>query len=464
MFRFNMNIKLKLFLWYIITMVLTLLFSFSILYYLLHESTLQTVINDLYSERYEMQKLLESDGIDAVCSLAIAEAESEGVDKVFVRILNYEMDVISQSNMDSWGYIPLEQEKFRPMDDSDGATVERLRRENSEEIQVLHGTIGKGYHVQMGQSLGEERFLLQKCVEIFSKAVPVFILVAGLLGWFVARSTLSGIQALTRTAQEISRGHFHRRVEVRRGGSEIEKLAETFNAMLERIESLIAGMRQVTEGIAHDLKSPISRIRGTAEMNIETGCSQRDCEEMAGNTIEECDRLLEMINALLQISEAESGAMKIDSEFLDVSYMIRNACALYQASAENKAISLETEAPEYVSFCGDKRRLQRMIANILDNAVKYTPEGGRIRVVLEDAEDRISITVADTGAGIAAEDLHHIFERLYRGDRSRTTPGHGLGLSLAQAVAFAHGGEILVESTPGKGSTFTVILPRPESR
>jgi len=105
-----------------------------------------------------------------------------------------------------------------------------------------------------------------------------------------------------------------------------------------------------------------------------------------------------------------------------------------------------------------------MIANILDNAVKYTPEGGRIRVVLEDAEDRISITVADTGAGIAAEDLHHIFERLYRGDRSRTTPGHGLGLSLAQAVAFAHGGEILVESTPGKGSTFTVILPRPESR
>ncbi len=199
-------------------------------------------------------------------------------------------------------------------------------------------------------------------------------------------------------------------------------------------------------------------------MNIETGYSQRDCEEMAGNTIEECDRLLEMINALLQISEAESGAMKIDSEFLDMSYMIRSACALYQASAENKAISLETEAPEYVSFYGDKRRLQRMIANILDNAVKYTPEGGRIRVVLEDAEDRISITVADTGAGIAAEDLHHIFERLYRGDRSRTTPGHGLGLSLAQAVAFAHGGEILVESTPGQGSTFTVILPRLESR
>ena len=241
-------------------------------------------------------------------------------------------------------------------------------------------------------------------------------------------------------------------------GHEIEQLAITFNSMLDRIHLLVTGMREMTDNIAHDLKSPITRIRGTAEVTLTSGKSTDEYETMAANTIEECDRLLEMINAMLDISEVESGASRLKTKELDITAVIRNACDLFQPIAEDKGIIIVSKVPAECRVYGNIQSLQRLVANLLDNALKYTPSGGTVTVSADGNEDQVVISFNDTGIGISENDLPNIFKRFYRCDQSRSKVGVGLGLSLAKAIAKAHGGDVTATSMPGKGSTFTVMF------
>jgi signal transduction histidine kinase len=231
--------------------------------------------------------------------------------------------------------------------------------------------------------------------------------------------------------------------------------------MLDRIQGLMAGIKEMTDNIAHDLKSPITRIRGQAEVALTARAAADEYEAMAVGAIEECDRLLEMINTMLFISRTEAGLSKPELKPMDLAAVVRDACGLFQSLAEDKQIALAREGPERLEMRGDVRLIQRMLANLLDNAIKYTPEGGRVKVTLRSSPDRsVSIAVQDSGAGILDKDLPHIFERFYRGDPSRSQPGSGLGLSFARAVARAHGGEISVESRRPSGTTFRVEFPQ----
>jgi signal transduction histidine kinase len=275
----------------------------------------------------------------------------------------------------------------------------------------------------------------------------------------MARRALQGVEEVTQTATEISKGALETRVPVKARGDEIDRLATTFNSMLDRIHALITGMREMTDNIAHDLRSPISRIRGFAEMTLTTRGSLDEYETMAANTIEECDRLLGMINTMLDITETEAGAGRTTREAVDLSALVQDARELFQPLADDKGIALAADVPAGVLVLGDVQRLQRMVANLLDNAVKYTAPGGRVTVTMRSDARTVFVTVSDTGIGISESDLPQIFNRFYRGDRSRSQAGSGLGLSLAQAIASAHGGSITVSSSPGKGSTFTVTLP-----
>jgi len=230
--------------------------------------------------------------------------------------------------------------------------------------------------------------------------------------------------------------------------------------MLDRIQDLVEGIREISDNVAHDLKSPITRIRGAAEIVLTTGNSMQEFEQMAASNIEDCDRLLDMINTMLMISQTEAGVGEINRVDVDMARIVKDACDLFQPMAADKGVDLVCNDIESISLKGDVSLLQRMVANLVDNAIKYTAENSIVRVTVQaSADQEIVIAIMDTGAGISEKDLPHIFERFYRCDPSRSTSGSGLGLSLARAIAQAHKGRIEVESKVGQGSIFQAILP-----
>jgi signal transduction histidine kinase len=217
---------------------------------------------------------------------------------------------------------------------------------------------------------------------------------------------------------------------------------------------------EMSDNIAHDLRSPIARMRGTAEVTLTSGRDLSEFESMAASTIEECDRLLDMINTMLMISKTESGVHKVSNKDVDLDRIVRQACELFSPTAEDQNVHLSCDVPSGIRMIGDTSMIQRMVSNLLDNAIKYTPSGGTVNVTLSETPLQIVLTFKDSGVGISSADLSRIFKRFYRCDQSRSLPGTGLGLSLARAIARAHSGDIAVISIPNRGSTFTVTLPK----
>jgi heavy metal sensor kinase len=334
-----------------------------------------------------------------------------------------------------------------------------------EKVRILYSRIGPDTILQIGQSMENSSRFIDAFKGIFAATMVTLIALAAGVGWFMARRAVSGVEAVTRTAQKISAGALEERVPVKARGDEVDQLATTFNQMLDRIQTLVTGIKEMSDNIAHDLKSPITRIRGLAEITLTSGKAVGEYEAMAASTIEECDRLLDMINTMLMISKAEARVDTLVRERVELSGLVRDACALFEPMAEDKGLTLACNAGDSQEVLGDNRMLQRMFSNLLDNAIKYTGPGGRVSVdVSADAGNAVTVTVTDTGIGISSGDLTRIFERFYRCDQSRSQSGMGLGLSLARAIARSHGGEITVTSQLGQGSTFTVTLPKAQRK
>jgi signal transduction histidine kinase len=242
---------------------------------------------------------------------------------------------------------------------------------------------------------------------------------------------------------------------------EINSLIHSVNHMQQKIKSLIHELQNVTNNIAHDLRSPITRMRGLAETNLTGEQTLEDYRELAGTVVEECDSLVGMINAMLEIAETDAGLREAPKMAVDLANIVDDVGGLFSTVAEDKGINLQvTVASSPLLVQGDRSRLQRVVANLLDNAIKYTPEGGKVAIRAAAEAEHILITVADTGIGIPPDEHRNIFNRFYRLDQSRSTSGCGLGLSLIQAVVRAHGGSVWVESEIGQGSVFTIKLPR----
>jgi len=215
----------------------------------------------------------------------------------------------------------------------------------------------------------------------------------------------------------------------------------------------------MSDNIAHDLKTPIARIRGFAELSLTHEENLGDFRAMASNTIEESDRLLDMINTMLVISKIEAGAGEFEFEKTNLSKMIKNACELFAPLAEDKNIVFNKTIEDQIFIIADTKMLQRVFSNLLDNAIKYTLENGRINVIVLKDNNYITIKIEDTGIGIAKKYLEKIFQRFYRAESSRTSEGTGLGLSFARTIVRQHKGDIIVTSYPGQGSVFEITLP-----
>jgi signal transduction histidine kinase len=250
------------------------------------------------------------------------------------------------------------------------------------------------------------------------------------------------------------------RLPVIRTGDELDDLSRLVNQMLARIETLITGMKETLDNVAHDLRTPMTRLRGMAEMALAGDRSPGSCREALADCLEESERVLAMLNTLMDISEAETGTMHLEVEQVNLSEILAGVVELYRYVAEEKRIAIETSYPAELSLTGDRKRLQQALANLVDNAIKYTPAGGRVTVEAMEVSGQSVIKVKDSGPGIPPEEIDRIWDRLYRGDQSRSQRGLGLGLSLVKAIIAAHHGRVEVASQPSAGSIFTVYLPR----
>jgi signal transduction histidine kinase len=295
-------------------------------------------------------------------------------------------------------------------------------------------------------------------IEDYLEVMIPGILLAILGGIFLARRAMRPVRDLTETVQKITTGRMDARVPSGSTSGELDELVRLFNDMLERIETLVTGMRESLDNVAHDLRTPLSRMMATIEDALESDESIEKIRESLSDCAEELEQIVAMLNALMDISEAETGAMRLAPERFKLSSMLEEVIDVYRHVAEEKHVEIACSVPEDLGLYADRARIRQVFANLLDNSIKYTSEG-QVRITAHREGDRIAVSFKDTGEGIAAGDIPRIFERLYRGDRSRSQRGLGLGLSFVKAVINAHGGRVNVQSEPNQGSMFSVYLP-----
>jgi heavy metal sensor kinase len=456
------TLAFRLTLWYAGIFILSACVAFLFFYLLITSVIRQQTDQDLLSGARTFSSILSVQGAEALKQQAFLEAQAGGEKKVFFRLLYITGQLFSSSNMSYWRDIPISKGAVNQLLKKSGPVFDTISiPKRRHKVRILYAALGPGLIMQLGRSMDNYTRIIEAFRKIFVTTMAVLFVLAAIVGWFMAKRALAGVETVTQTARRISDRSLAERVPVKTQVNEIDQLASTFNQMLDRIERLVNGIKEMSDNIAHDLKSPITRIRGTAEVSLTSGSSVKEYESMAAGTIEECDRLLDMINTMLFISRTEAGVNPLDCQQLDVAKLVRDACDIFQSPAEDKHLTLACSGSENIIINGDIRLIQRLVANLLDNAVKYTPAGGRIDVRVSASEDQAArITVKDNGIGIRAQDLERIFQRFYRGDPSRSQAGTGLGLSFARAAARAHGGDINVTSEVNKGSTFVVVLPK----
>ena len=323
-----------------------------------------------------------------------------------------------------------------------------------------------GFRLLVGRDLEERERVLGIIANAGQWSLALVIVLGLLGGFFVSRRVLSRIDAMTGTAQTIMAGDLSGRLPVAGTGDELDRLAVNVNAMLERIEALMHGLKEVSDNIAHDLKTPLTRLRNRCEQALRSSAGDSSYRAALESTIVESDELIRTFDALLMIARAESGQARDNMAEFDASEIARDVGELYEPLADEKGIMLKVEAPSAAPVRGNRELVSQALANLLDNAIKYAGPNGEangapseIVVKAGNDGDRIVLSVADRGPGIPDADRGRVVERFVRLEQSRSEPGSGLGLSLASAVARLHGGELKLEDNhPGLRST--IALPR----
>jgi heavy metal sensor kinase len=306
-----------------------------------------------------------------------------------------------------------------------------------------------------------DRALTRGSVLLFATA-PLFLGLASLGGYWMSRWALDPVDQMTRAARTIGAQDLARRLAVPRTRDELARLAETLNEMLARLESAFRKITQFTADASHELRTPIAVMRTSAEIALRKPRSEPEYRETLAQILRETDKVSQLIENLLAMARADSGAAQMKMERADLFSILSEACEESKMLADEKGVALSRNgASSPVWVHADSAAIERVFLIVLDNAVKYTPSGGRIDVKLATDDGFAVAEIRDNGIGISGEDAPHIFDRFYRADRARTREpgGSGLGLAIGQWIAQAHGGEIRVESEISKGSSFKVRLP-----
>jgi signal transduction histidine kinase len=462
MFLKNINevrkkISFRIWFWYSSLLVLSGLVLFLLIHFFFSSIMTQQDRSSVESKLSELSTEYQQDGVDAV-----REEIEEQEESYFIRLVSANKNVLIASDPNSFEDFELN-DIDKAVVSSDGwITISEIAQpdelkilEPTEVMEIRTAHMPDGSLLQVGRTSEHRQDLLAR-FHFFTALVMVpLILVVGAV---LAFRTLRPLRTLINTVKAVQAGKIGRRVPVGRQEDELNELAMLFNDMLSKIETLIEGMKNSLDNVAHDLRTPLTRLRAIAETALESDSSKERYREALLDCMEESDRILAMLNTLMDISEAETGSMKLNLEKVSVSELFEDTVDLYQYVAEDQGLRIRTNCPADLSLVADRHRLRQVLANLLDNAVKYNKRGGEIQLQCYQDKEELVILVIDTGIGISEEELPRIWDRLYRSTQSRNKKGIGLGLSLVRAIVEAHGGVIEANSHPEKGSTFEIRL------